>query len=432
MHERRRKSGLVALAGALLALAAIQLVRGHDPGSSVDFYQFWSVGAARGAEAGLPTPYNDPEATRSVLERIFADETDPRLLRVHRFRMGEYEPFASPLLYLGFSLLPGDYALAVRIHWLVGVLAFGFGALTLLRLAGASKLSALAAIALLALAYRPLGDDLFTGNLGSPQLAVLAAVSWIAMRAIPGATGPARIGWTSAALVLLGGLVLVKATLAPAALFLLLHLAHGAELREFVRALGLALLGWIALLVAPLVWLGSASAWSEWLGLIVGQDAGRLSEYAVAVGNTSTPRLLEEWTGVDPLLAAAGVGVVLSISAAPVARRVLSDAGLAAGMGVVVTLAMAPLVWFHYFVLALVPAIRLIAERGVPRGLGVLALALYSLYQPDLVTFSRDFVSEWLAPLWSLTWVSLWIGLLVAARRSSDHPGPPSRVRVDR
>jgi hypothetical protein len=319
--------------------------------------------------------------------------------------------------------LPSQYAQAARIHWLVQVLAFGFGAFVLLRLAGVSKPSALAAIGLLTLAYRPLGDDLFTGNLGSPQLAALAAVSWIAMRAIPTATRRARIAWTSAALVLLGGLVLVKATLAPAALLLLLHLGYEVETREFARALGLALLGWILLLTAPLVWLGSASAWGEWLGLIVGRDAGRLSEYALAAGNTSTPRLLQEWTGVDPLLAAAGVGMVLAISLAPVARRVLSDAGLAAGVGIVVALALAPLVWFHYFVLALVPAIRLIVERGAPRGLGVLALALYSVYQPDLVTFSRDFVSGWLAPLWSLTWVPLWIGLLVAAVRVPDESG---------
>jgi hypothetical protein len=424
MLERRRKSGLVALAGALLALAAVQLVRGYDPGSSVDLYQFWSVGAARGAEAGLPTPYVDAEATRSVLERIFAGETDPRLQRVHRFRMGEYEPFGSPLLYLAFSLLPGDYALAVRIHWLVQVLAFGFGAFTLLRLAGASGTAALAAVALLVLAYRPLGDDLFTGNLGSLQLAGLAAVLWIATRAIPGAAEPVRIRWAAAAIVVLGGLVLVKATLAPAGLFLILHLAHRVGAREFGRALGLSLVGWIPMLVAPLVWFGSASAWGEWLGLIVGRDAGRLSEYAVAAGNTSTPRLFQEWTGVDPLLAAGGIGAVLAISAAPVVRRMLSDAGIAAGAGVVVTLAMAPLVWFHYFVLALIPALRLIAAGGAPRWLGVIALALYCLYQPELWTFSRAFVAGWLAPLWSLTWVPLWIGLLVVARREPDGSTP--------
>jgi hypothetical protein len=424
MLERRRKSGLVALAGALLALAAVQLIRGYDPGSAVDLYQFWSVGAARGAEAGLPTPYVDPEATRSVLERIFAAETDPRLLRAHRFRMGEYEPFGSPLLYLVFSLLPDDYASAVRIHWLVQVLAFGFGAFALLRLAGVAGIPALGAVALLALVYRPLGDDLFTGNLGTLQLAGLAAVLWIATRAIPGAPEPVRTRWAAAAIVLLGGLVLVKATLAPAALFLILHLAQRAGPRGFGRALGLSLIGWIPMLVAPLIWFGSASAWGEWLGLIVGRDAGRLSEYAVAEGNTSTPRLLQEWTGVDPLLAAAGIGVVLAVSAAPVVRRMLSDAGIAAGVGIVVALAVAPLVWFHYFVLALIPAIRLIAAGGAPRWLGVIAVALYSLYQPELWTYSRAFVAGWLAPLWSLTWVSLWIGLLVAARRAPDESTP--------
>jgi hypothetical protein len=171
------------------------------------------------------------------------------------------------------------------------------------------------------------------------------------------------------------------------------------------------------MLVAPLVWLGSASAWGEWLTLIVGRDARRLSEYALAAGNTSTPRLLEEWLGVDPLLAAAGIGVLLAVALAPVARRVVDDAWLAAGVGVVVSLAIAPLVWFHYYVLALVPALGLLAVPGAPRWLGVLAVALYSLYQPDLATYSRAFVSEWLAPSWSLGWVVLWLGLWLAARR---------------
>ena len=144
----------------------------------------------------------------------------------------------------------------------------------------------------------------------------------------------------------------------------------------------------------------------------------------VAAGNTSTPRLFQEWTGVDPLLAAGGIGAVLAISAAPVVRRMLSDAGIAAAAGVAVTLAMAPLVWFHYFVLALIPAIRLIAAGGAPRWLGAIALALYCLYQPELWTFSRAFVAGWLAPLWSLTWVLLWIGLLVVARRGPDQSTP--------
>jgi len=425
MLERHRKSGLVALAGVLLALALIALVRGYDPGSTIDFYQFWAVGATRSAENGLPTPYVDPEATRSALQRIFAGETDPRLLRVHRFRMREYEPFGSPLLYLGFALLPGDYATAVRIHWLALVLSFGAGTFVLLRLAGVTALPALAGVAGLALVYRPFGDDLFTGNLGSLQLAGMAAALWIAMRGVPAASAAARSRWVAADLVLLGALVLVKASLAPAALLLALHLARRVETAELRRALPLALVGWIALLAAPLVWLRSGSAWWDWIGLIVGRDAGRLSEYALASGNTATPRLLQESTGVDPLLAAAGIGLALAISAAPVARRILSDAGLAAGAGVVATLAMAPLVWFHYFVLALIPGIRLLAAPGAPRWLGALALALYSVYQPALVTLSRGVVTEWLAPIWSLGWVPLWIGLLVVARRAADPSAAP-------
>jgi hypothetical protein len=90
----------------------------------------------------------------------------------------------------------------------------------------------------------------------------------------------------------------------------------------------------------------------------------------------------------------------------------------------VVTLAALPLVWFHYFVLALIPGLALaLGPRRAPaaRALALLALALYSA--PWLPLARRAGVTPWLPGLWSITWVPLWLAWLADAHAAGKPAG---------
>jgi hypothetical protein len=122
------------------------------------------------------------------------------------------------------------------------------------------------------------------------------------------------------------------------------------------------------------------------------------------------------------VLAGSALAIVLAASLAPFAWRALDAAPRAAGIGIVAVFALAPLVWFHYFVLALVPGLWLVgpSRPTAARVWGGAALVLYSaVYLPVVAAAAPAAVASVLQPLWALAWIPLWIGLLCSVSRAS-------------
>jgi hypothetical protein len=414
----RRPTAAWALAALLALLALGQLVRDFDPATSVDFYQFWGVGAARARHPELPTPWSQPEPYRRALEERFAGETHPALERVHRYRMQAFEPFASPLLYLAFAAFPGDYVTALALQRALQALAFA-GAVVLLGWLSGCPLPWLAVLpGLLLLFYRPLGDDLRVGNVNALQLGALALLL--------AAVAPRRgERWREpsvrrGALVLMGAaaLALFKANLAPALLGLAAALALQLGTAGAARACAGAAPGLLLLVLAPVLAFGSARAWLDWGRSVFAAEPARLADYAVADGNTSTPRLLEELLGVPALVSAGLVAALLAASLVRLPRRAWRDPRLGVGLGVAGMLAASPLVWFHYFVLALAPGLWLATSPRIARLPRVLALGTLAVLSAAYLPLVPRAGLPLLQGVWSLAWVPLWTALWLHARRT--------------
>lgn len=405
-----RTNGLRVLAALLAVAAAVQVTRSFTPRASIDFYQFAGVSAARAQQPGLGLPWTEPDAYREALEKRFGAAPDPEVRRVHRVRMRAFEPFGSPLLYLAFAPLPDDYRSALLLYRALQVLAFAAGVSAWTRLAGGSLELALVLPGALLLLYRPLGDDLLTGNLNALQLCGLAlGVRW------------ARQGGhaSAAALLLVAALALVKANLALAALGVGAAIALRDGRGALLRAGAAALPGVLLLLLAPALYFGSASVWTAWWGRVFAQQPDRLTEYAVAAGNTSTPRLLEETLGVPALASSLLLAALLGLSLWRLPRTALARPAFAAGLGVVAMLAVSPLVWFHYFVLALAPGLWLAlgSRAALPRALAVATLLVLSAFYLPVVPRAA---LPALHAIWSLAWIPLWCALLLRARAMEE------------
>jgi hypothetical protein len=358
-----------------------------------------------------------------VLRRHLDDTSDPALRRVHVYRMQHLEPFGSPLLYAAFAFLPGDYPAAVVLFRVLQLAALGAGVFALVRLAGWGAAAGATAVAVLAVAYGPFGDDLFTGNVNALQLGAVVGV--LALLGA-GATTPLRAGRAALALSILAVLVLVKPNFVLVCAALAGPAAAAGARRPGVW-LG-PLLVCAALIVATSLWFGSASAWPDWLRFAFLDDPRRLSDYAVAGGNSSTPRLLFEWLGLDPLLGAALVAGALALSLAAAAdftraglralgAAAFAEPGLAASLGVVVTTALLPLVWFHYFVLMLIPLLWLLLPPERSPGVRALAggaLVLYSGAFLPLIAGTP--LQRALPALWALAWIAPWTAVLLHLR----------------
>jgi hypothetical protein len=423
------RGALATAVAAALAIAALGFAGARvRPGTTIDLYQFWAIGAARSLSVEpLPTPWADAAPTRRVLKRHLDDVDDPAVRRVHAYRMQHLEPFASPLLYALFAPLPNDYATAVSLYRALQLAAFGAGVLGLAWLAGWGVAAGAIAVALLALGYGPFGDDLFTGNLNALQLGAVVGV--LALLA-PRAEGPPGALRACLALSILVALVLVKPNfvLVCAALAVWVAVAGVRGPIPWIVPLLVAL----SLVVATSLWFGSARAWPDWLRLVFLDDPRRLSDYAVAGGNSSTPRLLHEWFGLDTL---AGVGLVSAVLLVSVAaagdftragvrallRAAFTQPALAGSFGLLVTTALLPLAWFHYFVWMLIPLLWLLlpAERSTRvRTLAGTDLLLYSgVYVPLLAGTA---IPRALATLWAVAWIIPWTAFLLHLREVSE------------
>jgi hypothetical protein len=422
----RTETAARVVAAVMLCLGLFSLGFWNDarrqPG--LDFYLMWSVAKAqRGSGFTLDSPYRDTEGYHARLLRDAAASGDAVLQDAAPRVSMDFT--GTPFVYYLMGSLPGPYATALLAFRAAQLLAFALAVFVLARpLASMPTAAALAAAT--ALAFDPLLLDVKNGNLGALLLFGLAMLGQWLSRPLAASGGVGRVhALLAPALLVL--LAVIKPIVAGAALLMGLALLRAGSGFARAAALGSAVVALALFYLAPCALFDSLAVWGDWAREAFSSDA-RLA-YNIDMGNYSGILLLAEGAGRSPGWAmqvtafalAASLAGVLGWSGrralAAVAQDARADPLAAAALGIVLLLALSPLVWSHYQVLAVLPALWLCrAPAGAPRVLGWLALVLVA----DL---PRRVAMVWEGLPWlvlhvshAYSWLLLWAGLLVVLR----------------
>ncbi len=375
---------------AALALAvAVTAWRGFTYARAwrgLDYFQFWAVGRAV-ARSGGADVYSEEGRKRigaEVVASLPRDEASRRLAAAAS-RRTTLETYSTPFLYtVAGAAATGDYD---RDHaaFVVASLLLGLGGVLILcRLLRFPPLATAAVVLLLEL-YAPYRSDLRVGNVNLIQLGLLAAFLGVSAR-------EPRSWRDPAAGAILGAAALFKPNLALVAVTVLAGWAMSRAPARAVRAAAGMVASSLAALAASSAYFGAAGAWRSWLAAILSLPSEIVP---VRTGNFSLVRLLAGDAGarLAPVLAAAIVSATAAVlwlrrrraPASDEARGPRGGAGedvALVGLGCMAYLLSSPLVWIHYFVLAIPLALWLLRPRGAERarhGLAVSAAAAVAL-----------------------------------------------------
>jgi hypothetical protein len=426
----------LAWLAAVLALAAYVAFgesRDFPNQLGADLYHPWGIALVRGDPAGLRNPYVERAAYGTRFNTLSTQPgASPKMFAVGRFwqirSTEKFEPTGTPFLYAALGFLPANFDRA-HLAWVVlQFTAAGVAAYALARMAEAMRLPGVA-IALGVLAsFAPFVYDVNLGNVASLQLACLVALLYVAVKRLY----VAHL-WVDrlylAALVLL---VLLKPNLAWVALAMALHYAVVRGARAFARGSGIAAIAAMLAFACGAWYFRDAGIWWDWIGYTRGSSGGTLL-YTLAQGNQSLPILLAQRfpllgpVAYSALVMATLVGILaLAMSGwgksapllAPTLRRALADPWFAMSAGVIFTLAAAPLVWYHYYVLALVPIAWLLRRHGSGMWPAACALAGYcAMSVQGLAALSMLEANAAIAVALHYPWVPLVAGLVIEAAR---------------
>jgi hypothetical protein len=442
-----RRNALARAGGLLLlvVLAAYALFNAREDYAyqyAFDLYHPWGIRAAREAGDGRVNPYTDTARVGAlVAERAEASSS----LALHRAAVFwkirnaqmRFEPTGTPFLYALFAFLPHDYDAAHLLFVVLQFAAVAAGVYLLGRQRGGRPLACLCLAAFVWATFNPFTQDVKFGNVNSMQFLAVAAF-------IAAAHGRAFDRSRALDMLYLPALVLfalAKPNTGLIVLALAAHYALSAGGQRLVRAAILSLVALVAGVLVGIGYLGDTHAWIDWYRYTQGMNGGTLL-YTAREGNLSIVKMLSE-TGQAKLgVAGYSAAVALVLAAAmllalsergraprkilPGIVAVLEDPWLAASIAVLATFAVSPLMWPHYWVLALVPLMRFFRWHGrwdVASGCAVLAYALLSrpvlgaIYDPARAAAIYTFMM--------FSWTPLLVALIaeLAVLRTGDAAG---------
>ena len=169
------------------------------------------------------------------------------------------------------------------------------------------------------------------------------------------------------------------------------------------------------------------------------QGEGTHLAYPIEQGNYGAVILLSRYLDIPVSVAVLSVTFCLAASSSAFAVRygwrqlafVARDPATVISFGIVVTFALSPLVWMHYYTLALIPILHLVLKKeGAPltRALasislflssGLLQLGCWRLDLPAIVP-----------PLFAVSWVPLWVALLIEAGHADSLTGGREALKI--
>lgn len=433
-----------AIVLVLLYLVVVHVTSLARQITPIDFYQYWGAGAARRlSPETLGSPYREAQRYGAVLLEAAKGSGEPMFQRVSQLATPPNFT-ATPFVYTLFTALPASYTQANLLYYSLQTLFF-FAAVIVVGVVYRYPAFPLFCLALLlVLGSVSLNSDLRLGNLGCVQFLSLAILVALADR-----LGDARPSSSVGAAVLSGLtlLVLAKPNVALVLVFMVLHLwaARGARF-VMMAAWPAVLCGGTAVMLSSLHF-GSWTVWKDWgevaLGLTtVGRRPSALGQ-GLARGNYATPLLVGSWLNLSAWMSAALIAAGLATSAlvacgrslragaraAALRRalgRALGDPHLAMAIGITLTIALPPLVWFHYYVLALIPSLWLLnapSRRSAPRWCGLAALVLSAGLPTGLFLLLAWNTAGHVTA--ALSWLALWAGILLRLSER-EVPAAPS------
>ena len=454
-----------------IALAAAIGLTFDQQQVGLDFYHFWGIQHARArAETALGSPYEgasdyarvlNAEVDELWLEHLDRGRLNEVLAEPHRIsptlgqlakslppdqgrelwghsrlmtvnaRRRSLDPTGTPLSYAVMGFLPSSYSSAMALWGWVQLVTFVLAGAALARALGRERLESLLFGLVAALGFLPYRTDVQVGNVNGPHLLLAAAALALAAGPLGRAEGSQRRVPAAAVASLATLHALFKPTFPLLSLALLVHALVSAGKRARVAVIASAaatavlIVGWTSLhFDSPAVWL-------EWLQYLTG-DGDKLA-YDLEKGNLSSPlRLASSLEGVPATMLAFFFGFGLLAVALSQAVRpgrggiagLLRDPFALASLGIVIGLAASPLVWGHYFAVALIP-IAWIGLGGRANWLEVVALVVFVLVFSPLrdalphFTAVRDPQSIWRS--WA-AW--MWVPLAVAVLARVAREGP--------
>jgi hypothetical protein len=295
------------------------------------------------------------------------------------------------------------------------------------------------------IAYQPFVSDLRVANLGSLQFALFVGVlAW--SRALRDSTGNGRRILAGAALLAaLAAFTLFKPNVALIAALLAAHLAIRHRPKRMLPAAAIALGVAALLVILSSLYFGTWDVWKDWYSFVYGSNAQMLVR-SIGDGNYSTVAMLSAGVGASVFGTAFVIMALLVGSLAVAATTARNAAGerigwraalarvgdepeLAACVGVTLTLAASPLLWIHYYIIALVPCVWLLVARPAAPWVARLAAACIVLTSgvPGLLLGWVGWETA-MPVTTALSWLPLWIATLMAINAPREQN--PSTVSV--
>lgn len=369
----------------------------------IDYYVAWvAVDAIRkDSEHDIYTREGRFRLGREYRRKALAD--DPQSRRAEAAGFVVYvNTSATPFLYSVIGLFSsGDYDRDLAVWHGVSLAAFTLSLLVIARLLGWSAAASLALLLPCLVWLIAMHSELRVGNVNSFQLGLVGLAYWLQSR-------DANAGFGFLAGMLVAMLVLFKPNLAPIPLLLLGAWLIRGQFRKLVVGLAGMAVGALAAFAWSTLFFRDPGVWLDWLhglralmstdhlaglgdfnaGNVIGLQLGGAGQLALALILCALA-LVFLWWGRRPAAPA---------TAAPDSDRERVEYGQLLGLACLVQMLASPLVWLHYFVLAipmLIVALRPWGE-GLRRGGGSVLLHRLGPLLAMLLLLQGP-LSEWLA-----------------------------------
>jgi hypothetical protein len=285
----------------------------------------------------------------------------------------------TPLFYAIFALMPLNYSFAFGIYQTLQIVFFIASIVMLGSMYDKHKYKLLSFALLLVLIYEPVLSDLRVGNFNSIQLFALVLLIIFAKRMARPVCNPLIPG--AIFMCSLVFVTLLKPNLSLVTLLLSFHLwaLHGTRVFSKASAVSAAFCAFLVALTC--LQFNSWRVWLDWYYYLKGVDGTKLYNYLISHGNYATVLLVSKIFDksnffITVIIASAllfSVAVVLITSLSKdktnmrglwqATVRSLRNPHLVVATGITTTLILSPLVWYHYYLLSLIPAIWLLCAR---------------------------------------------------------------------
>jgi len=418
----------------LFSLAYGELIwRAKAPG--VDFYQFWAVIKARQLiSKDLKSPYPASKQYANCL-KIYTDRSSSPLLKEANRIRSNLDLTGTPFLYSIFIILPKNYESALFLYRLIQAVVFIASVILLALTYKENFLPFMAFALLLIVVYEPISQDIWMGNLNAIQFGILSLLAVLALRIKSATEDKDKI---IAGIIFVCGLVffnMLKPNYVLVFLFLMAFLWKTLKTRLFLLTTAAGAIFGILLAAIPCFLFNSVWIWLDWWYQLQRLRADSLkSLYAIEEGNFSTPLLLSKILDIktEYCFLLTGFFLVLTLATAVciripsrkenIIKRFLTGTSfifqypmLCISIGLIITMALSPLIWMHYFVILLLPAIWMIADKSNWKYAGISAVISMVLASGILFRVVKLHWENWysLVPyVFGLAWVPLWVGIL--------------------